>query len=178
MQEDVIGAKVRRTLCLALGSVVLAAVGAALLILGITGSGTGFTIGGGAILFLCFYLIPISWIWYSEQRKRMRVVRLIEGRQKTPVALIASSLAVSEEVARSTVADCLSAGLVPGYALDGDTVVLARYMDPEQEEKTMRCSYCNATFTYKGDIAECPYCGNVVHDERSRVTRLIILSFE
>ena len=163
MTDDIIGPKLRRSLALGIASVMVAVIGLIMLMLGLCNGKTPLIVAGGAILFVCFYLIPISWIHYSGQKNRMRIIRIITERDRTPVSLVASSLAIGEEEALSRITDCLSAGLIPGYALSDGTVVRTKFIDPEQVEKTMKCTYCNATFSYKGNDAKCPYCGTVFH---------------
>lgn len=121
----------------------------------------GLLIGGIMLAFLsAVFGIPLVWLRNTERRKSLRIAVLILSSDRSSISVLAGSVGCSDADARNKVIWALNNGYLPGYVISGDEVMLAKLLDPNQQEHAVECPNCGASFTYIGKIGQCPYCGD------------------
>lgn len=115
--------------------------------------------------FVLIMGIPLAWLGTSEKRKNLRIGALVSGRERTTFEIIAGSAGITEEEALQRIKWCLDHGYLDGYVINGSEVCQIRFIDPAERVHAAECPNCGASFTYKGEKGQCPYCGYFIENK-------------
>lgn len=134
--------------------------GIVLLAIGASEDTWGLLITGLIVAFFgIVFGIPLSWLFMSERRAALRIAMMASGPESTPLSVLAESTGAGIDETRGRAAWCIRKGYLDGYVIDGDGIVRA---DPSRREHAATCPNCHASFVFRGDIGQCPYCGEYV----------------
>ena len=138
--------------CMLAGGIPMLILGAVYSVLPVMILGIVFAVAG-------FYGAPVAWVNYANKLVLKRIVYAVDKEQLLTVQSIAAQLSKSEKSVRGLLDECFRKGYLEGYLRHGDFISVNEAKASEEKLHAGECKYCGANFSYKGEIAVCPYCG-------------------
>lgn len=136
-------------------------IGVLCIIVGFVNGTSSLWIAGLVITFVfAFYGIPLIFIRNSERRKTFRLGAFILAHENNTIEMLTGCIGSDENTVMEKVRWLLANGYLPGYIINGNSVILSKLVDPNLQEHSAVCPNCGASFTYVGRIGQCPYCGD------------------
>lgn len=140
--------------------------GIVMIIAGVTADSAGAWIAGLVIAFFgAVFGIPLSWLLMSERRAALRIAAIASKSERTPMNVLAETTGAGIDETRGRAAWCIRRGYLDGYVISDDDIVRADRLDPSQREHAATCPNCHASFLFRGDVGQCPYCGEYVEQD-------------
>lgn len=127
------------------------------IIFGATKGLTFLMVVGIIFAALGFYVMPIIWIQYGEQKPRIAVLDLILTDNLLNINNIATNLGKRPKDILIIVNYLLTKRFLTGYYLEGD--VLKPIENEEEIVVSPKCPYCGATVNLDKEVSRCEYCG-------------------
>lgn len=101
--------------------------------------------------------VPLMWVNYAKKRKLQRIAIVISGSESLTIDILSDTIGRTQPETRTAVRELLQKGWLTGYAFvdQEDRVKKTSTLDIHHAV----CTYCGASFEFKGTDSRCPYCG-------------------
>ena len=148
---------------------ILLAAGIPMIIFGAIGGANGnaimWVVMAAGIFFTAtgVVFVPIFWVKYFGKKRLLRLATVINGMSDSTIDIIGDTVGRSQPETREDVRTLLRNGWLPGYTFvdQEDRVKRTDVLDVHHAV----CTYCGASFEFKGTDSKCPYCGRFFDGE-------------
>lgn len=141
--------------------------GVAMIILGAISGDTVTLVSGIVLTVAGFYVMPMLWISYANSAKYAKIAKVVERDNIYGVADISEQIGLAPDKGIEAVREAIAKGYLTGYRIKNNTELelIDNAKQIRTDYKTVKCSACGATYSYKrtDKNAVCPYCGT--HNE-------------
>ena len=127
-----------------------------------------FTLVSGIVLTVAgFYVMPMLWVAYGNTAKYAKIAKVVEKNNIYNISDLSQQIGVKSENGLEIVREAIARGYLTGYRVknNNELELIDNVKQLKTDYKTVKCSACGATYSYKrtDKNAVCPYCGT--HNE-------------